>query len=72
MARGIARWGPQNPKQRTTSRSWLLLEAGPTRLAFLDGDVTVFEVQEKTDVTLSLYDWGYVDPSTGESRTLQA
>jgi len=35
------------------------------------GDVVVFEVQENSDVTFRLYDWGHVDPKTGQPRPLQ-
>lgn len=34
-------------------------------------DVVVFEVQQNSDVTLRLYDWGRIDPETGKSRPLQ-
>ena len=34
----------------------------------LGGDVVVFEVQENSDVTFSLYDWDHVDPKTGKRR----
>ncbi len=34
-------------------------------------DVVVFEVQENSDVTFRLYDWGQVDPVTHEPRPLQ-
>ena len=34
-------------------------------------DVVVFEVQQNSDVTLRLFDWNHVDPSTGRSRPLQ-
>jgi mannose-6-phosphate isomerase len=37
----------------------------------LGGDVMVFEIQENSDVTFRLYDWGHIDPKTGESRPLQ-
>jgi len=37
----------------------------------LGGDVVAFEVQENSDVTFSLYDWGHVDAKTGQPRTLQ-
>jgi mannose-6-phosphate isomerase len=35
------------------------------------GDVVVFEVQENSDVTFRLYDWGHVDARTGQPRALQ-
>jgi mannose-6-phosphate isomerase len=35
------------------------------------GDVVVFEVQENSDVTFRLYDWGRIDPQTGSPRSLQ-
>lgn len=35
------------------------------------GDVVVFEVQENSDVTFRLDDWGHVDPKTGQPRPLQ-
>lgn len=34
-------------------------------------DVVVFEVQENSDVTFHLYDWGHLDPKTGQRRPLQ-
>jgi mannose-6-phosphate isomerase len=37
----------------------------------LGGDVVVFEIQENSDVTFRLDDWGHVDPTTGRSRALQ-
>ena len=37
----------------------------------LGGDVVVFEVQQNSDVTFRLYDWGHVDGKTGQSRALQ-
>ena len=35
------------------------------------GDLVVFEVQENSDVTFRLDDWGRVDPKTGQARPLQ-
>ena len=37
----------------------------------LGGDVVVFEVQQDSDVTYRLYDWGHVDEETGQPRPLQ-
>jgi mannose-6-phosphate isomerase len=37
----------------------------------LGGGVVVFEVQQNSDVTFRLYDWGHVDPQTRLSRPLQ-
>jgi len=37
----------------------------------LGGDVMVFEIQENSDVTFRLYDWGHIDPKTGQPRPLQ-
>lgn len=34
-------------------------------------DVVVFEVQQNSDVTFRLYDWGHLDPVTGEGRPVQ-
>jgi len=34
-------------------------------------DVVVFEVQENSDTTFRLYDWGHIDPKTGQRRPLQ-
>ncbi len=34
-------------------------------------DVVVFEVQQNSDVTFRLYDWGHIDPKTGHGRPLQ-
>jgi len=37
----------------------------------MGGGVVVFEVQQNSDVTFRLYDWGHVDPTTGQARPLQ-
>ena len=37
----------------------------------LGNDVVVFEVQQNSDVTFRLYDWGHVDAKTGKPRPLQ-
>jgi mannose-6-phosphate isomerase len=37
----------------------------------LGGGVVVFEVQQNSDVTFRLYDWGHVDAKTGNPRPLQ-
>jgi mannose-6-phosphate isomerase len=37
----------------------------------LGGGVVVFEVQQNSDVTFRLYDWGHVDANTGKPRPLQ-
>jgi mannose-6-phosphate isomerase len=37
----------------------------------LGDDVVVFEVQQDSDVTFRLYDWGHVDPKTKKPRPLQ-
>ena len=37
----------------------------------LGGDVVVFEVQQNSDVTFRLYDWGHVDTKTGKPRPLE-
>jgi mannose-6-phosphate isomerase len=37
----------------------------------LGDDVVVFEVQQDSDVTFRLYDWGHVDPKTRKPRPLQ-
>jgi mannose-6-phosphate isomerase len=37
----------------------------------LGGDAVVFEVQQNSDVTFSLYDWDHVDAKTGQRRPLQ-
>ena len=37
----------------------------------LGEDVVVFEVQQNSDVTFRLYDWGHVDPKTRQPRPLQ-
>ena len=33
----------------------------------LGGDVVVFEIQQNSDVTFSLYDWNRVDAKTGSA-----
>jgi len=35
------------------------------------GDVVVFEIQQNSDTTFRLYDWGHVDTKTGKPRALQ-
>jgi mannose-6-phosphate isomerase len=37
----------------------------------LGGDIMVFEVQQNSDVTFRLFDWGHVDANTGQPRALQ-
>ena len=37
----------------------------------LGADTVVFEVQQNSDVTFRLYDWGRVDAKTGQPRALQ-
>ncbi len=37
----------------------------------LGGDVVVFEIQQNSDTTFRLYDWGHVDAKTGKPRALQ-
>ena len=37
----------------------------------LGGDIVVFEVQQNSDVTFRLYDWGHLDAATGKPRPLQ-
>jgi mannose-6-phosphate isomerase len=37
----------------------------------LGNGVVVFEVQQNSDVTFRLYDWGHVDAKTGQPRSLQ-
>ena len=37
----------------------------------LGDGVVVFEVQQNSDVTFRLYDWGHVDAKTGQPRPLQ-
>ena len=37
----------------------------------LGDDVAVFEIQQNSDVTFRLYDWGHVDAKTGKPRELE-
>ncbi len=37
----------------------------------LGNDAVVFEIQQNSDVTFRLYDWGHIDPETKELRPLQ-
>ena len=37
----------------------------------LGGDVVAFEVQQNSDTTFRLYDWGHVDAKTGRPRELE-
>ena len=46
----------------------VLIEAGTIHAL---ADTVVFEVQENSDVTFRLYDWGRVDAATGRRRSLQ-
>lgn len=43
----------------------------PPAPCILGGDVVVFEIQQNSDVTFRLSDWGRVDPATGRTRALQ-
>jgi mannose-6-phosphate isomerase len=47
----------------------VFIEAGVVHS--LGGDVVVFEIQQNSDVTFRLYDWGHVDEKTGKLRELQ-
>jgi mannose-6-phosphate isomerase len=47
----------------------VLIEAGTVH-ALGDG-LMVFELQENSDVTFRLYDWGHIDARTGKPRPLQ-
>jgi mannose-6-phosphate isomerase len=47
----------------------VFLQAGTVHS--LGGDVVVFEIQQNSDVTFRLYDWGHVDAKTGKPRELQ-
>ena len=47
----------------------IFIEAGVVHS--LGDGVVVFEVQENSDVTFRLYDWGHIDPETGHRRALQ-
>ena len=46
----------------------VLIKAGTVHTL---GDVVVFEVQENSDITFRLYDWGRIDEKTGKPRDLQ-
>ncbi len=37
----------------------------------LGGDIVVFEIQQNSDVTFRLYDWGHIDDKAGKPRPLQ-
>jgi mannose-6-phosphate isomerase len=37
----------------------------------MGGDVVVFEIQQNSDTTFRLYDWGHIDAKTGKPRALQ-
>jgi mannose-6-phosphate isomerase len=47
----------------------VFLQAGT--IHSLGGNVVVFEIQQNSDVTFRLYDWGHVDAKTGKPRELQ-
>lgn len=46
----------------------VLLAAGTVHS--LGGGVVVFEIQQNSDVTFRLYDWGHIDAKTGQPRAL--
>jgi mannose-6-phosphate isomerase len=50
-------------------RDSVFLQAGTVHS--LGGDVVVFEIQQNSDVTFRIYDWGHVDTNTGKPRELQ-
>ena len=52
-----------------TAGEAVLIPAGTVHS--LGGDTVVFEVQENSDVTFRLFDWGNIDPRTGRARPLQ-
>jgi mannose-6-phosphate isomerase len=37
----------------------------------LGGDIVVFEIQQNSDITFRLYDWGHIDAKTKQPRPLQ-
>ena len=39
--------------------------------SYLGEGIVVFEVQQNSDVTFRLYDWGHIDAKTGQLRPLQ-
>jgi mannose-6-phosphate isomerase len=47
----------------------IFLQAGTVHS--LGGDIVVFEIQQNSDVTFRLYDWGHVDAKTDKPRELQ-
>jgi len=47
----------------------ILIKAGVVHA--LGNGVSVFEIQQNSDVTFRLYDWNHIDPRTGETRPLQ-
>lgn len=47
----------------------VLIEAGVVHS--LGDGVVVIEIQENSDVTFRLFDWGHIDPKTGRHRPLQ-
>ncbi len=47
----------------------IFIEAGIVHS--LGDGVVVLEVQENSDITFRLYDWGHIDPKTGRTRALQ-
>lgn len=53
---------------RPTPGEGVFLQAGTVHSL---GDLVVFEVQQNSDVTFRLYDWGRVDGKTGQPRALQ-
>jgi len=52
-----------------TSGDAVFIPAGTVHT--LGNDVVVFEVQQNSDVTFRLYDWGHIDSVTKEPRPLQ-
>jgi mannose-6-phosphate isomerase len=71
LRQAIANGGPADQLAYITPQPGdaIFIPAGTVHT--LGGGVVVFEVQQNSDVTFRLYDWGHIDALTGQSRPLQ-
>jgi mannose-6-phosphate isomerase len=71
LRRALANGGPTERLANFTPKPGdaVFLPAGT--LHTLGGGVVVFEVQQNSDVTFRLFDWGHIDPKSGKPRPLQ-
>jgi mannose-6-phosphate isomerase len=71
LRRGLANGGVADHLKCFTPKAGdgVFIPAGTVHT--LGGGVVVFEVQQNSDVTFRLYDWGHIDAKTGKPRALQ-